>query len=81
LADFDPQGRLVITSERQYRQAAKAVGMFTGRDGYGTLNDAGVREDTGRVQKDRRERFRREAEKYDRHQDCDPEVAALFEAV
>jgi len=28
-----------------------------------------------------RERFRREAEKYDRHEDCDPEVAALFEAV
>ena len=81
LADFDPQGRLVITSERQYREAARAVGMFTGRDGYGTLNDAGVREDTGRVQKDRRDRFRREVEKYDRHQDCDPEVAALFEAV
>jgi hypothetical protein len=81
MADFDAEGCLVVTSQRQFREAAKALGMFNGRDGYGTLNDAGHREDTGRVQKDKRERFRRHAERYDLGQDCDPEIAAIFEGV
>ena len=81
MADFDAEGALVVTSQRQFREAAKALGIFTGRDGYGTLNDAGHREDTGRVQKEKRERFRRHAERYDLGQDCDPEIAAIFEGV
>ena len=81
MADFDADGRLIVTSTRQYREASKAAGLFTGRDGYGTLNDAGLHEDTGRVQKERRERFRREVTAYSRGEDCDPAVAALFEGV
>ena len=36
---------------------------------------------TGRVLKDKRERFRREVDKFDMGQDCDPAVAAIFEGV
>ncbi len=81
MADFDSDGCLVVTSQKQFRDAAKAVGMFTGRDGYGTTNDAGAREDTGRVLKDERERFRREVNNYAAGRECNPAVAALFEGV
>lgn len=33
-ADFDEQGRCIVTSEKQYQQIAKACGLKTGRDGY-----------------------------------------------
>ena len=35
MADFDKEGRLIVTSDKQYREAAKACGLWDGRDGYG----------------------------------------------
>lgn len=47
-ADFDRQGRLLVTSDRQFRQAAKAFGMWDGRDGYQVKDVEGRPIRTGR---------------------------------
>lgn len=33
-ADYDDEGRLIATSQKQYDQVAKIAGLKTGRDGY-----------------------------------------------
>lgn len=47
-ADFDKSGRCVVTSDKQYREVAKAVGIWNGRDGYGIRREDGERGYTGR---------------------------------
>ena len=59
MADFDKEGRLVVTSDKQFREAAKACGLWTGRDGYGGgQNEDGSRVGTGRENERRKQEFR-----------------------
>lgn len=57
-ADFDSEGRLVITSEKQYQDCATAFGLRTGRDGYDVKNNEGNPILTGRQQAEGREKFK-----------------------
>lgn len=58
-ADFDSQGRCVITSEKQYREVAKASGLWNGRDGYGAKDSEGRAVHTGRDLQRKKDEFRR----------------------
>jgi len=51
-AEFDEEGRPNITSTKQHDALAKALGMKTGRDGYGHVNEDGKFETTGRRRND-----------------------------
>lgn len=58
--DFNEKtGAAIITSDKQYRAVAKAVGLFNGRDGYGVPNENGDHMPTGREPVRLREEFRR----------------------
>ena len=46
--EFDKEGHPEITSTKQHAALAKALGMKTGRDGYGHLNRHGQFETSGR---------------------------------
>ena len=59
MADFDKQGRLLVTSDNQFRKAAKSCGLWTGRDGYGGgQTEDGHRVMTGRELEHRKQEFR-----------------------
>ena len=47
-AEFDNEGRPIITSAKQHRDLAKALGMNTGRDGYGHTDEMGKFHNSGR---------------------------------
>lgn len=49
MADFDKEGRCIITSDKQYQQVAKACGLKTGRDGYDNVQ-SGRDNERGRQQ-------------------------------
>lgn len=46
--DFDRSGRPIITSAKQQSDLAKALGMKTGRDGYGHVDEFGRFHNSGR---------------------------------
>jgi len=46
--DFDSEGRPEITSSRQQAALASAMGMKTGRDGYGHTDENGKFQNSGR---------------------------------
>ena len=46
--EFDREGRPEITSTKQHGELAKALGMKTGRDGYGHLDEFGNFQNSGR---------------------------------
>jgi hypothetical protein len=46
--DIDSQGRLQVTSAQQHGKLATALGMKTGRDGYGHTDDDGTFQTSGR---------------------------------
>ena len=50
--EFDKTGRPNITSTKQHGKLAKALGMKTGRDGFGHTNEDGKFETTGRRRND-----------------------------
>jgi hypothetical protein len=50
--DFDREGRPEITSTKQQDALAKALGMKTGRDGYGHLDEHGRFQTSGRRRND-----------------------------
>ena len=50
--EFDSEGRPIITSTKQQGELAKALGMKTGRDGYGHTNENGNFEHSGRRRND-----------------------------
>ena len=50
--EFDREGRPEITSTKQQGELAKAMGMKTGRDGYGHINSHGQFETSGRQRGD-----------------------------
>lgn len=59
MADFAPDGKLIVTSEKQYRLAAKSCGLWTGRDGYGGgQTEDGHRVPTGRELERKKQEFR-----------------------
>ena len=49
-AEVYPDGRVGITSAKQFQDIAKAGGLFNGRDGYGAKDGEGNRIMTGREQ-------------------------------
>ena len=51
-AEFDGQGRPVITSTKQHAALATALGMKTGRDGYGHVDEYGNFQNSGRRRND-----------------------------
>lgn len=65
-ADFDKEGRLVVSSDKQFREAAKACGLWNGRDGYGGgMTAEGTRVVTGREREREKQRFREAVERGD----------------
>jgi hypothetical protein len=50
--EFDREGRPEITSTKQHDALAKAMGMKTGRDGYGHVDDFGRFQNSGRRRND-----------------------------
>jgi hypothetical protein len=46
--EFDAEGRPIITSTKQQDALAKAMGMKTGRDGYGHTDEHGTFQNSGR---------------------------------
>ena len=59
-ADFDKEGRCIVTSEKQFRKVAKACGLWNGRDGYGIPGTP-----TGRDRERAKAEFRRAIERGD----------------
>ena len=51
-AEFDRDGRPIVTSTKQHAALATALGMKTGRDGYGHLDEYGNFQNSGRRQND-----------------------------
>ena len=58
MVDFDKSGRAIITSERQYKEVAKASGMWNGRDGFGVRDSDDRPVYTGRELQRKRREFR-----------------------
>jgi len=52
MADFDDSGRPIITSTKQHAAIATALGMKTGRDGYGHVDEHGGFQNSGRRRND-----------------------------
>jgi len=50
--EFDRDGRPEITSTKQHAALAKAMGMKTGRDGYGHVDELGNFQNSGRRRND-----------------------------
>ena len=50
--EFDNEGRPIITSTKQQDGLAKAMGMKTGRDGYGHVDEHGNFQNSGRRRAD-----------------------------
>ena len=50
--EFDPAGRPIIESAKQHADLAKALGMKTGRDGYGHTDEYGRFQNSGRRRAD-----------------------------
>lgn len=59
MADFAPDGKLIVTSDKQFKAAAKSCGLWSGRDGYGGgMDEEGRRVGTGRENEMRKREFR-----------------------
>lgn len=59
MADFDRDGKLIVTSDKQFRLAAKSCGLWSGRDGYGGGQTTdGQRVPTGREIENKKQEFR-----------------------
>jgi hypothetical protein len=56
--EFDREGRPEITSTKQHAALAKAMGMKTGRDGYGHTDEFGQFHNSGRRRNDEVQRGR-----------------------
>lgn len=56
--DFDQDGRAIITGPKQYKEACRALGIFSGRDGYGIPGEDGVAGKSGRQLEEAKREFR-----------------------
>lgn len=61
--EFDKRGRPEITSTKQQSDLAKAMGMKTGRDGYGHTDEHGNFQNSGRRRNDEIQEGRRKVRK------------------
>jgi len=65
-AEFDKEGRCIVSSDKQFREVAKACGMWDGRDGFGSKDpETGQRHLTGREIEQRKQEFRDAVERGD----------------
>ena len=62
-AEFDEDGCCLVTSDKQYRDIAKASGIRTGRDGYQTKDYSGKPILSGRQPAEGKAAFRRAVER------------------
>jgi hypothetical protein len=62
-ADFDSEGRCLVTSDKQFREIAKASGMWDGRDGFCVRDHEGKQILSGRQQVEARTALRRAIER------------------
>lgn len=62
-ADFMPDGRLIATSEKQFREAARAFGIYSGARGFEARDEDGNKIRTGRESVEIREQRKRELER------------------
>jgi len=62
-AEFDSEGRCIVTSDKQYRDVARATGMYDGRDGWDVKNNEGFIMETGRTPEREKEKFKQMLEK------------------
>ena len=53
-AEFNADGEVLVTSSRQFREIAKACGIYDGRDGYQPRNYEGKQLLSGRAAEDRK---------------------------
>lgn len=65
MADFAPDGRCIITSPKQFKEVAKASGLFNGREGYLVTLDSGAMVATGRKREAAKERFKKTVSQWD----------------
>ena len=59
MADYNSEGQLIVTSDKQFREAAKAGGMWDGRDGYAVRDNEGRPIYTGMDQVRAKEEWKR----------------------
>jgi len=71
--EFDREGRPEITSTKQHADLAKAMGMRTGRDGYGHTDEFGNFQNSGRRRNDEVQEGRSRVRKAIRELDSMPE--------
>ena len=50
MADFDEDGCCILTSDKQFREVARASGLYDGRDGYGAKDHDGQKIMSGKEQ-------------------------------
>ena len=71
--EFDREGRPEITSTKQHAALAKAMGMKTGRDGYGHTDEFGRFQNSGRRRSDEMQEGRGRVRKAIRELESMPE--------
>ena len=71
--EFDREGRPEITSAKQHAALAKAMGMKTGRDGYGHTDQYGNFQNSGRRRNDEVQSGRSKVRAAIRHLEAMPE--------
>ena len=62
-AEFDAEGRPIVTSSKQHAALATALGMKTGRDGYGHTDMYGNFQNSGRRRNDEVQEGRKRVQK------------------
>jgi hypothetical protein len=75
--EFDKQGRPEITSTKQHAKLATALGMKTGRDGYGHVDEFGRFQNSGRRRNDEVQEGRDRVRKAKDELEAMPEDASI----
>jgi hypothetical protein len=63
MAEFAPDGRCIVESEKQFQDVSRALGMQTGRDGYRVKDNSGTPMLTGRQAVEERRETKRMLER------------------
>ena len=75
-AEFDAEGRPRVDSAKQHRTLAKAMGLYTGRDGFGHQDEVGKPQNSGRRAHEERTAGRAKMRKLRHELDTMPENAS-----
>lgn len=62
--DFDKGGRAIITSNKHFKDVARASGLYNGKDGYEARNEDGFKVGSGRGPVRERERLKKMIEEW-----------------